>query len=114
MPPVSAPPRRFALWDFPLAGGGLLPAASLDYRVYGTLAEDRSNLVLYPSSYGAWPEDIDWVVGPILDPERWCVVLVSQFGNGRSSSPSTGDPGLAGGRWPVDHRDNVAAQRRLL
>ena len=114
MPPVSAPPRRFALGDFPLAGGGLLPAASLDYRVYGTLAEDRSNLVLYPSSYGAWPEDIDWVVGPILDPERWCVVLVSQFGNGRSSSPSTGDPGLAGSRWPVDHRDNVAAQRRLL
>ena len=114
MPPPLAPPRRFALGDFPLAGGGVIPAATLDYRVYGTLAEDRSNLVLYPSSYGAWPEDIDWVVGPILDPERWCVVLVSQFGNGRSSSPSTGDPGLAGGRWPVDHRDNVAAQRRLL
>lgn len=114
MPPTLAPPRRFALGDFPLAGGGVIPAASLDYRVYGTLAADRSNLVLYPSSYGAWPEDIDWVVGPILDPERWCVVLVSQFGNGRSSSPSTGAPGLAGGRWPVDHRDNVAAQRRLL
>jgi homoserine O-acetyltransferase/O-succinyltransferase len=91
-----------------------MAAAWLDYRVYGTLAEDRSNLVLYPSSYGAWPEDIDWVVGPILDPDRWCVVLVSQFGNGRSSSPSSGDPGLAGGRWPVDHRDNMAAQRRLL
>ncbi len=92
----------------------MIPAAWLDYRVYGTLAADRANLVLYPSSYGAWPEDIDWVVGPILDPERWCVVLVSQFGNGRSSSPSRGEPGLAGGRWPVDHRDNVAAQRRLL
>jgi homoserine O-acetyltransferase len=114
LPPTPAPPRRFALGDFPLAGGGQMAAAWLDYRVYGTLAEDRSNLVLYPSSYGAWPEDIDWVVGPILDPERWCVVLVSQFGNGRSSSPSTGDPGRAGGRWPVDHRDNVAAQRRLL
>jgi homoserine O-acetyltransferase/O-succinyltransferase len=114
LPPTPAAPRRFALGDFPLAGGGQIPAAWLDYRVYGTLAEDRSNLVLYPSSYGAWPEDIDWVVGPILDPERWCVVLVSQFGNGRSSSPSSGDPGLAGGRWPVDHRDNVAAQRRLL
>lgn len=114
MPPTPASPRRFALGDFPLAAGGTLPAAWLDYRVYGTLADDRSNLVLYPSSYGAWPEDIDWVVGPILDPQRWCVVLVSQFGNGRSSSPSSGDPGLAGGRWPVDHRDNVAAQRRLL
>ena len=114
MPTALAPARHFALGDLPLAGGGVLPAASLDYRVHGTLAADRSNLVLYPSSYGAWPEDIDWVVGPILDSQRWCVVLVSQFGNGRSSSPSTGGPGLEGGRWPVDHRDNVAAQRRLL
>jgi homoserine O-acetyltransferase len=54
------------------------------------------------------------VVGPILDPQRWCVVLVSQFGNGRSTSPSNAGPGLVAGRWPVDHRDNVAAQRRLL
>ncbi|AFY28185.1 alpha/beta fold hydrolase [Cyanobium gracile] len=114
MPPSPAPPRRFALGDVPLAAGGTLPAAWLDYRVYGTLADDRSNLVLYPSSYGAWPEDIDWVVGPILDPQRWCVVLVSQFGNGRSTSPSNARPGLVSGRWPVDHRDNVAAQRRLL
>ncbi len=114
MPPSSARPRRFELGDFPLAAGGVLPAAWLDYRVYGTLAADRSNLVLYPSSYGAWPEDIDWVVGPILDPERWCVVLVSQFGNGRSTSPSNSGAALVAGRWPVDHRDNVAAQRRLL
>lgn len=114
MPPSPAPPRRFALGDFPLASGGKLPSAWLDYRVYGTLAGDRSNLVLYPSSYGAWPEDIDWVVGPILDPERWCVVLVSQFGNGRSTSPSNAGPSLESGRWPVDHRDNVTAQRRLL
>ncbi|KEF42259.1 MAG: homoserine acetyltransferase [Cyanobium sp. CACIAM 14] len=114
MPTVLPSAHRFALGDLPLAGGGVLPDAFLDYRVYGALASDRSNLVLYPSSYGAWPEDIDWVVGPILDPRRWCIVLVSQFGNGRSSSPSTGAPGLEGGRWPVDHRDNVAAQCRLL
>jgi homoserine O-acetyltransferase len=114
LPPPAASARRFSLGDLPLARGGVLADACLDYRVYGRLAADRSNLVLYPSSYGAWPEDIDWVVGPILDPQRWCVVLVSQFGNGRSSSPSTGPPGLERGRWPVDHRDNVAAQRRLL
>lgn len=114
MSPRPVPPRRFALGNFPVAAGGHLPDARLDYRVYGSLADDRSNLVLYPSSYGAWPEDIDWVVGPILDPERWCVVLVSQFGNGRSSSPSTGPPDLAAGRWRLDHRDNVSAQKRLL
>jgi homoserine O-acetyltransferase len=102
------------LGDFPLASGRALPGAQLAYRVYGTLNDRRSNLVLYPSSYGAWPEDIDWVVGPILDPRRWCVVLVSQFGNGRSSSPSNAALGLEAGGWPVGHSDNVRAQRLLL
>jgi homoserine O-acetyltransferase len=106
--------RVFELGDLPLACGRTLPAARLSYRVFGELNADRSNLVLYPSSYGAWPEDIDWVVGPILDPGRWCVVLVSQFGNGRSSSPSNAAMGLAEEGWVVSHADNVAAQRRLL
>ncbi len=112
MPSPPQPGRSFSLGDFPLACGEWLEDASLDYRVFGRLNTDRSNLVLYPSSYGAWPEDIDWVVGPILNPERWCVVLVSQFGNGRSSSPSNGP--RPPGPWRGDHRDNVAAQRRLL
>jgi homoserine O-acetyltransferase len=105
---------RFELGSFPLACGETVSAAQLDYRVFGELNAERSNLVLYPSSYGAWPEDIDWVVGPILDPERHCVVLVSQFGNGRSSSPSNGGPPLGQGGWPIDHRDNLQAQIRLL
>jgi len=105
---------RFDLGSFPLACGDTLGAAQLDYRVFGELNADRSNLVLYPSSYGAWPEDIAWAVGPILDPDRHCVVLVSQFGNGRSSSPSNGGPPLGPGGWTIDHRDNLRAQIRLL
>ncbi len=103
-----------SLGCFSFNGGHSLPNAEIAYRVFGELAADRSNLVLYPSSYGAWPEDIDWVIGPILDPERWCVVLVSQFGNGRSSSPSTSAMGLAEDGWVLSHADNVRAQRRLL
>ncbi len=94
--------------------GHTLANAEIAYRVFGALNTDRSNLVLYPSSYGAWPEDIDWAIGPILDPRRWCVVLVSQFGNGRSSSPSTSAMGLAEDGWVLSHADNVRAQRRLL
>jgi len=119
--PEPAPPwrpgledRRFELGTFPLACGENLVGAQLHYRVYGELNAARSNLVLYPSSYGAWPEDIAWAVGPILDPQRHCVVLVSQFGNGRSSSPSNGGPSLRNGGWPLDHRDNIRAQIRLL
>jgi homoserine O-acetyltransferase len=106
--------RHFQLGSFPLACGDTLAKAQLSYRVYGELNAQRSNLVLYPSSYGAWPEDIDWLVGPILDPRRWCVVLVSQFGNGRSTSPSNGGPPLGPQGWPIDHRDNLRAQIQLL
>lgn len=104
----------FELGAFPLACGKQLPDARVCFRVFGELNAARSNLVLYPSSYGAWPEDIDWVIGPILDPARWCVVLVSQFGNGRSSSPSNSALGLAEAAWVVRHSDNLRAQRRLL
>jgi homoserine O-acetyltransferase len=104
----------FPLGRFSFACGQTLENAHLAYRVFGELAADGTNLVLMPTSYGAWPEDIDWVVGPILDPERWCVVVVSQFGNGRSSSPSNSPMGLAEGGWCVSHADNVRAQGRLL
>ena len=112
--PGASADRVYELAAFPLACGQILAKAQLSYRVYGELNAARSNLVLYPSSYGAWPEDIDWLVGPILDPRRWCVVLVSQFGNGRSSSPSNGGPPLGPHGWPIDHRDNLRAQIKLL
>jgi homoserine O-acetyltransferase len=104
----------FPLGRFHFACGQTLENAHLAYRVFGELAADGTNLVLMPTSYGAWPEDLDWVVGPILDPEHWCVVVVSQFGNGRSSSPSNSAMGLAEGGWCVSHADNVRAQRLLL
>lgn len=112
--PKSAADRFFDLPAFPLACGETLAEGRLHYREYGTPNRARSNLVLMPSSYGAWPEDLDWVMGPLFDPERHWLVLVSQFGNGRSSSPSHGGPSLAPGGWPVDHRDNLRAQVRLL
>jgi len=104
----------FELGPLELGCGLVLPDARLAYRMFGELNDARSNLVLYPSSYGAWPEDIDWVVGPILDPARFCVLVVSQFGNGRSSSPSTSAMGLAEDGWVISHADNVAAQKRLI
>ena len=104
----------FPLGRFSFACGQALEEAHLAYRVHGELDANRSNLVLMPTSYGAWPDDIDWVVGPILDPARWCVVVVSQFGNGCSSSPSNSAMGLAEGGWWISHADNVRAQRSLL
>jgi homoserine O-acetyltransferase len=104
----------FELGDVPLCCGHTIPAARLGFLQIGTLNADRSNLVLVPTSYGARPEDLAWLAGPVLDPEPWCIVIAGMFGNGVSSSPSHGGMGLAEQGWVVHHADNVAAQLRLL
>ncbi len=112
---MSAPTTAlFALGDLPLRCGQTIPQAQIGYLQIGELNADRSNLVLVPSSYGARPTDLAWIAGPVLDPDRWCIVIAGAFGNGVSSSPSHGGMGLAEQGWVVSHADNVAAQQRLL
>ena len=43
----------FDLGDLRLQCGMTVPGATLAYKTYGTLADDRSNVVLYPTSFGA-------------------------------------------------------------
>lgn len=107
----------FDLGPLVLQRGLTLPAAHLAYKTYGTLAPDRSNVILYPTSYGAHHTDIEWLIGPdrVLDPGRYFIVIVNQFGNGLSSSPSNLAEPFGLGRNPVfTHWDNVQAQERLL
>jgi len=89
-----------------------LAGAKLSWKAHGVLAADAKNIILYPTSYGAQHPDLEWLIGPngVLDPTKWCIVIVDMFGNGLSSSPSNTPnyPGL------VTIADNVRAQRRLL
>lgn len=103
--------------NFSLQCGITLPQVRVVYQTYGELASDRSNVILYPTSYGAQHSDIDWLIRPdgILDPTRWFIIIPNMFGNGLSSSPSTGDlPGLAEQGLYFTHLDNVTAQQQLL
>ncbi|MEM7545304.1 MAG: alpha/beta fold hydrolase [Pseudomonadota bacterium] len=107
-------PETFALGTLTLQSGETVPDAQITYATYGTLNADRSNAILYPTSYGAHHGDIDWLIGPgrVLDPDGWFIVIPNQFGNGLSSSPSNlaaPHPRPAFGHW-----DNVHAQERLL
>ena len=109
--------QLFELGDLELQSKRVLPDAKLAYKTYGSLAADKSNAVLYPTSYGAQHGDIEWLIGPgrILDTDRWFVVIPNQFGNGLSTSPSNSQRAIEAGRWPgITHADNVGAQRRLL
>jgi homoserine O-acetyltransferase len=97
--------------------GYTVPNAKLVYSTYGTLASDKSNLILYPTSYGAQHGDTEWLIGEgrVLDPTKWFIVIPNKFGNGMSSSPSNlGEP-FGHGRYPeFTHWDNVQAQKRLV
>jgi homoserine O-acetyltransferase len=109
--------ETFQLGPLILQRGLTLPKAHLVYRTYGTLAPDKSNVILYPTSYGAHHTDIDWLIGQkrILDPERYFIVIPNQFGNGLSTSPSNLAEPYSCGRVPLfTHWDNVHAQERLL
>lgn len=109
---MSDAPKVFELGEFRLASGFTLPRAKLVYQTYGTLLPDRSNAVLYPTSFGAQHTDIEWLIRPdgILDPSRYFVIVPNMFGNGLSTSPSQLDQA----RYLVTHEDNVLAQARLL
>ena len=71
----------FDLGLLTLQCGLALPKAHLAYKTYGQLAPDKSNVILYPTSYGAHHTDIEWLIAPgrILDPERYFVVVPNQL-----------------------------------
>jgi len=107
----------FELADLTLQRGITLPSARIVYKTYGKLAGDRSNVILYPTSYGAQHTDTEWLIGPgrVLDPTEWFIVIPNMFGNGLSSSPSNMATPFGRDRYPsFTHWDNVHAQRRLL
>lgn len=110
-------PECLTLREFPLQCGVVLPTIDLVYQTYGICNANRSNVILYPTSYGAQHSDLDWLIRSdgILNPDRYCIVAVNMLGNGLSSSPSNLDSfGFAElGGW-FTHWDNVRLQAHLV
>lgn len=109
--------QHFELGSHALESGAILPNARLAYVTHGKLNADRSNAVLLPSAYAGDHHGYDFLIGPdkALDPARYFIIVVNQFGNGKSSSPSNTAPPFDRGAFPVTTvRDNVEAVRRLV
>jgi homoserine O-acetyltransferase len=103
---------EFRLGAFQVQSGEIIRDARLVWKTHGTLTPERDNVVLYPCSYGAKHEDMEWLIGPdgVLDPTRWFIVIPNMFSNGVSSSAAdTPDYPMLVTSW-----DSVQAQRRLL
>jgi homoserine acetyltransferase len=67
----------FELGDVPLQSGLTLRNAQLAYKTYGRLDSARSNVIVYPTSYGAQHYDTEWLIrlGRALDPERYFIII---------------------------------------
>jgi homoserine O-acetyltransferase/O-succinyltransferase len=89
----------------------------LAYKVFGTLNADKSNVIVYPTSYSAQHHDTQFMVSEngALDPSKYFIIILNLFGNGLSSSPSNTPWPDVGTRYPdVTFFDAVNVQRRML
>jgi homoserine O-acetyltransferase len=107
----------FELGDVELTEGATLRGAKLAYKTYGTLNEEKSNAVVYPTWYSGRHWENEWLIGEgmALDPSRYFIIVPNMLGNGLSSSPSNTPPPYDKARFPkVRVQDNVAVQHRLV
>jgi homoserine O-acetyltransferase len=111
------PYEYFQLGDFALESGSILKNAQLAYAIYGELNADRSNAVLFTIMFSGTSKNMAHYIGPgkALDPEKYCIILPNQLGNGLSTSPHNIDGDQAMESFPeLSIGDDVVAQHRLL
>ncbi|MFK7795071.1 MAG: alpha/beta fold hydrolase [Gammaproteobacteria bacterium] len=112
-----APFEYFALGDFALESGQILKNAQIAYSIYGKLNADRSNAILFTIMFSGTSKNMAHYIGPgkALDPEKYCIILPNQLGNGLSTSPHNIDGDQAMENFPaLSIGDDVVAQHRLL
>jgi homoserine O-acetyltransferase/O-succinyltransferase len=129
---ASADAKTYAIRDFRLRSGVVMPAVTIAYRTLGVLAPDRDNAVLVTHGNTSGPQMIDpggstgegsWneIVGPgkAVDTDRYFVICPNMLGssygstNAASIDPSTGR--RYGPRFPdITVSDIIATQRALL
>ena len=109
--------ETFALGDFPLESGRVLPGAKLAYKTYGQLNPSKTNAVLLCSYFTGNHASYEFLIQPgrCFDPNTYFVISTNLFSNGFSSSPSNTPKPSNGPYFPaISIRDNVHAQHRLV
>ena len=104
------------LGECALENGGTIQDCTIGYRTAGTLNDERSNAILFPTWFSGTSEDLLNQMGPhaLVDTSRYHVIFVDALGNGVSSSPST-HTAQADSTFPVfTIEDMVHTQHRLL
>ena len=111
------PYELFDLGDFELESGALLHDAKLAYSVHGELNENRSNAILFTVMFSGTSKNMETYIGAgkALDPNKYCIIIPNQIGNGLSISPHNCADHQAMERFPsISIGDDVLAQHRLV
>ena len=87
------PFEYFELGDFLLESGELLNNAKLAYAVHGKLNAAKDNAILMTIMFSGTSKHMAHYIGEslALDPNKYCIILPNQLGNGLSSSPHNSD-----------------------
>lgn len=107
----------FQAGNVALQSGRTFRNLSIAYKTFGTLNADKSNVIVYPTSYSAQHHDTQFMIaeGGALDPTKYFIVIPNLFGNGLSSSPSNTPWPDVGPNYPqITLFDAVHVQRRML
>lgn len=115
--PVSMELSVHDLGDVKLQCGLTLPDAKLAYKTYGTLNNDKNNVIVYPTWYSGFHLDNEWLIGTdkALDPTKYFIIVPCALGNGQSSSPSNTPEPYNQRRFPnISLYDNVVCQHKLV
>ena len=111
------PYETFNLGDFQLESGEILKDASLAYSIHGELNDDHSNAVLFTIMFSGTSKNMEHYIGPgkALDPNKYCIILPNQLGNGISTSPNNANSDQMMNKFPeISIGDDVVAQHRLV
>jgi homoserine O-acetyltransferase len=102
--------------DFQLKSGAVIHDFRLAYRTLGTLNNEKSNAVLWPTWLGGTTQDLLQYIGPgnVVDSGKYFVILVDAIGNGVSISPSNSKSQRFGGFPQITVEDMVESEHRLV
>ena len=114
---VHGPYELHDIGNLALEEGGTIRGCKLAYATFGTLNAAKDNAILIhsgiPGPTRSWSKSTS--AQAALDPDKYCIIVINQIGNGLSSSPhNTPLPGGMGHFPHVRIGDDVRAQHQFV
>ena len=113
--PPEAPQQFTTFSECRLTSGQVIAPCHIGYRTYGTLNEDKSNVLLVPTWFTGTSAEHAYLASPdLLSSEKYFIVIVDALANGVSISPSNSET-QPDDKFPqISITDMVESQHRLL